>query len=429
MRGPRIWFDPPLFRWPRVFVVAALAAVAVVGWLAHQRGLWLEARAGVELAAAARAVATSASTPTSTALSDGIPESALPALQPTATTTAATPIAAAASARVPGPQELEVCGLGLVPARDAGADGLDERLRRMRDAPGYVAWRDALLTSPAAPARAAGLRLLAIASPADPQPVSRLAQLAHDSREPMVYALALAACQQRSEGPAPGACQLLSAEQWAALEPDNAVPWLHLAGVPRTDPREALFRAAHAARVSAHWGVLHTQVMTAQPGGATPLDRLAMSTDALAIATAQPLPPYAVATKYCDAAAVRDVNRRQQCDALAELLAMRGETLVDLAVARSLGERLGWPAERLQALRDERDALPLVQQTQADGADLFSCAAIDRQTAWYGEVARRGELGALREALRRSGRSLEAWAAQARRERASPAVATASAPG
>jgi hypothetical protein len=429
MRRPRIWFDPPLFRWSRVVVVAALAAVAVIGWLAHQRGLWLEARAGVELAAAPAASAgpgaASRSAPSSAP--GAAPAVAGVVLRPSVASP--TPAAAVASARPPGPQEFEVCGLGIVPARDAGADGLDARLRRSRDAAGYIAWRDALLASPAAPARAAGLRLLAIASPADPQPVSRLAQLAHDSRDPMVYALALAACQQRTDKPSPGACQLLSPEQWTAIEPDNAVPWLHLAGVTRTDPREALFRAAHATRVSAHWGTLHTQVMTAQPGNAAPLDRLAMSGDALAIAIAQPLPPYAVPLKYCDAAAVRDVNRRQQCDALAELLATRGESLVDLAVARAFGERLGWPAERLQALRDERDALSLVQQAQTDSRDLFSCAAIDRQTAWFGEIARRGELGALRQALRRSGRGVEAWAAQARRERAAPAASAASAPG
>lgn len=423
MRRPRIWFDPPLFRWPRVFVVAALAGVAVVGWLAHERGLWLEGRAGVELAAATtapmRVAPASASAPAPMAMAA---VEARPVV-----VAASAPAIAAAPARPPGAHDVEVCGLGSVPARDAGVDGLDARLRRSRDTPGYLAWRDALLASPDATARAAGLRLLALAAPEDPQPVSRLAQIAHDSRDPVAYAYAITACQPRGDKVPVGACQLLSHEQWATVDPDNAVPWLHLANAPRSDPREALFRATQATRISSHWGALYTRVLTAQPGGATPLDRLAMTTDALAISTSQPSPPYP--TKYCDAAVLRDVNRRQQCEGLAELLATRGETLLDLAVARSFGEKLGWPAERLQALRDERDALPAVQQAQIDTRDLFSCAAIDRQAAWAGEVARRGELGALREALRRSGKRLEDVAAQARRERPAAAGSAASAPG
>jgi hypothetical protein len=55
-----------------------------------------------------------------------------------------------------------------------------------------------------------------------------LVKLASGSREPQVYAFAFLSCGYRTDG----ACALLSAERWAEIEPDNAVPWLLIASGP-----------------------------------------------------------------------------------------------------------------------------------------------------------------------------------------------------
>jgi len=55
-----------------------------------------------------------------------------------------------------------------------------------------------------------------------------LAQLAATSDNPDVYALGVYACSLY-EPVTDSRCSQLSAEQWARLEPDNAIPWFYVA--------------------------------------------------------------------------------------------------------------------------------------------------------------------------------------------------------
>ncbi|MDE2297664.1 MAG: hypothetical protein KGK18_05815, partial [Burkholderiales bacterium] len=76
-----------------------------------------------------------------------------------------------------------------------------------------------------------------------------LAQMAVSSTDPGVYALAFRACGVDGEG----ACRMLSAEQWARLDPGNAAPWLYVlsAAHRRNDlalQNEALHQIATAQR-------------------------------------------------------------------------------------------------------------------------------------------------------------------------------------
>jgi hypothetical protein len=214
---------------------------------------------------------------------------------------------------------------------------------------------------------------------------------------------------------------MLSHEQWVTIDPDNAAPWLHLAeaaSARKTDPAEAMHHAARAKYIKSYWGSLHALVMGAQPPSTPPLDRTLMAVDAAGVSVGMPLLSLGPTLSYCSTAALRDANRRQSCDALADLFTNRGDALLDLTTGRALGERLGWPAERLATLRDEKDALTGAQAEQLDPVEQYSCAGIERQVAYFADVARRGELGALRESLRRSGQSIEALPARARRDRA-----------
>ena len=138
-----------------------------------------------------------------------------------------------------------------------------------------------------------------------------------------------------------------------------------------------------------------------------------MSIEVIGVQAAETYPLNA-ALKYCSAAELRGGNRRQTCEALADLLVSRGDTLLDLGVGRALGEKLGWPADRVAALRDEGLALMALQTEQLVTRQPYSCASVENLVAHYAEVARLGELATMREVLRRSGQSIEALASQRR---------------
>jgi hypothetical protein len=396
--GPRIWFDPPLFGWRRVLVTALVAVAFVLGWLANERGLWRDTPPATTAATIA-----AASAPATVPAPASAPAQAAPVVastRPLARVAVAAP--ASAPPRKPGPGEIEICGVGIVKADEGAAAELAQR----RPSPARAAWQAALLASADVRVRAAGIRIAGGTDTHD-----KLARLAADSRDPLVYTLAMNACQPMGRVPNPGWCQLISHEQWVTVDPDNAFPWLQLADAAvarRTDPSEALHRAAQAKVLKSYTGALHGLVMAAQPPNTPAPDRVLMAFDAADASAAAPsLGPV---TAFCAAPALRDVNRRQTCEALATLFVERGDTLVALALGRAIGERLGWPAERLAALRDERDALLALQVERPASSEPLGCAALEKQTAYFADVARRGELGALREALRRSGRNIDALA-------------------
>ena len=85
---------------------------------------------------------------------------------------------------------------------------------------------------------------------------------------------------------------------------------------------------------------------------------------------------------------------------MAEVLARRGGTAAEVAVGASIGERAGWPAERVAAVAEERDAL--AQLNAAAQADAWSCNALALTLGRLHETARLGEMATLRAALKRS---------------------------
>ena len=82
--------------------------------------------------------------------------------------------------------------------------------------------------------------------------MDQLVRLAVVSQDPLVYVIALEACKGSAEGGAAN-CALLSLEQWARLDPDNAQPWLELAAQAQRehDVDAELDAMRHAALVPA----------------------------------------------------------------------------------------------------------------------------------------------------------------------------------
>ena len=249
-----------------------------------------------------------------------------------------------------------------------------------------------------------------VPAPTSPGTGSRdtLARMAVASGSPQVYALAWRACGA-GDAAGSGVCQMLSAEQWARIDPDNAVPWLELAG--RAQARgdtatvaEAMFHVSKARSVDFRWQGVVEVALRLLPSGLPVAERLQLATELLNAESSAALPAYPVVLAYCKPEQLLDSNRLQQCSDIADTLVTHGHTLFDLTLGLHLGRRAGWPPSRLDAVKLERDALAqvLIERTPALSAPA-SCKAIAEMTAHVRALAMQGELAVARRALRDSG--------------------------
>jgi hypothetical protein len=412
----RIWFDPPLFRWSRVLGLAVVGIAVTVGWIAYERGVWQP----LEMARPAVALAPAASAPGRT------PPAAARTVSPrTGSAGVAEMVGLAEAPAADG--AVEVCGVGRV-----SPGPVEETLRaafdRLRGPAQEAAWLKAMRGSGDARQRAAGLLL---SEPAGGFAGERdeLARLAYAARDPAVYGWALHACRMGGGKDPSSPCGMLSVDTWAALDPDNAVAWYAIAEESMNrgnDPREALFHAARAKRYDSRYMLLPAVALTAAPAGTAPMVRQAMLVRAMGTAAA--LTPLAAPSRFCTREALREPNRRALCETLTDNLAAQAGTLIELEVARGVGERLGWSAQRLKALRDEIDGLTqiVMERSGGDKGVALACDEIDTLERHYTEAGRLGELDALRAELRRSGRDVTQVAAKARSARAVAAQRAAS---
>ena len=243
--------------------------------------------------------------------------------------------------------------------------------------------------------------------------IDTLARVASTTLDPMAYGIAVQACRSREPGQRrAGACQLVSAEQWARLDPDNAVAWLHVAASAhsRDDGAvevDALQRVA-SARGSRLYGDRAPDVaLSLLPVGIAPLERADVEFSLLVASVGWALPEYQSVSRYCSVEAVRDANRRQSCDAIASSLVAHGSTLIDLAIGKVVGTRAGWPDERIDAVKAEFDAARAIQaRIFPTGDEMLACDSIAKVRTYLGRVAQGGELGAVRLAIQESGETI-----------------------
>jgi hypothetical protein len=321
---------------------------------------------------------------------------------------------------------LDICGLGKVPldtsdpsAADRYIDGLTAKARSR--------WLATLLDSDDIRARAAGLllqRWLTASGPVQPiaeQTRDALVQLAVGAGDPAVYAMAVYACDTYSELSPSGSCQQITLQHWSAIDADNAVPWLLLAGKAHTandvaTEAAAFGHAAGAHRADAYNFSLYSVTESALPGDVTPLERWILGIALIGIESATGSLQYGIASRHCSTAAMQDPELRQQCDALAGLLVSKGTTLLDQSVGTIIGTRAGWPQRRTASLVEEHDALMQVvlQTAPGDSDDMWSCEAVQRGNAYLAQRLRLGELGAVRDTLERSGETVPELAAKHR---------------
>jgi len=246
-----------------------------------------------------------------------------------------------------------------------------------------------------------------------------LVRLALHSRDPAVYAAAFHVCAHKREQD----CQLISVEQWAQLDPHNAVPWLHLAAEAQarqdeSNLAEAMHHVARASHSEMYENGVLGEALTAMPNVQPAAAQFAFATSVRGIAAAWAAPGMQTASRYCSAANTRDSNRQQLCSDVADTLFARSNSLVELSIGLRIGQRAGWPASKVAAAEAERDALMQVQlalsQPDAVAGDCANAVALVKQLRLWAE---RGETGGAREVMRRSGQSASEVAAAYRTER------------
>jgi len=320
----------------------------------------------------------------------------------------------------------DICGFGKVPlhAKDPLAAGryVGERTRNASDR-----WLRALLNSGDIRARSAGLFLKdkladdGSGLPIEEQTRDALVQLAVGADDPAIYAMAVYACNTYSDSAPTGSCRQITLNTWAKLDADNAVPWLLLAGQAQAKKdvaaeAAAFSQAARAKKSDAYNFSLYAYSELEMPSDVTPLERWYLSTEVVGIEAATAALHYHVAGKHCSAALMSDDGIRQQCDALAELFVSKGTNLLDLSIGTSLGARAGWSHSHVAGLTEERDALmqAIAQATPSSNDDLWTCDGVHRGNAYMGEWVRLGEIGAAREAVAHSGRSVSELAQKQR---------------
>lgn len=335
---------------------------------------------------------------------------------PRPTPTARSSVTGASATRAEAGQA-EVCGFGKAPFAADDPYSLKQippavRQRALDEIEAH------LLASADPQVQAAALLLAAKARDDGRSRIDTLARLAVASQDPLVYAIALEGCKGRTEGDA-ASCGLLSIAQWVRLDPDNAQPWLELAAQAQQQHDadaevEAMRRAAWAHRSDAHAGLLASLVEGALETQTPLLQRTLAASASWSIQASWGPPHTSQAYAYCAVDIDADPARRDTCEAIAETLSYSSTSVTDLSVGLAIAKKLGWPAQRLQALQQEHDAI-----NEAGGAPLigvdFSCDAVDRMQAWIRQLGTRGERQAMRDVLARSGRSVEEWSAQYRR--------------
>ncbi|HYM48641.1 MAG TPA: hypothetical protein VES91_09170, partial [Burkholderiaceae bacterium] len=125
-------------------------------------------------------------------------------------------------------------------------------------------------------------------------------------------------------------------------------------------------------------------------------------------------PAYRPVMSLCGAEPMNDVNRRQLCSDIGDALVQRDSSLIGLLVGIAIGERAGWPRDRVEKLREEKDALQIMDAASTVTDRWLSCPWFDKFDAWAREIASHGEVGAGRARIKASGRSITELAQNAR---------------
>jgi hypothetical protein len=313
--------------------------------------------------------------------------------------------------------EIEVCGVGKVKLnRDdwtATGNYLDALTRNSR-----MRWLAALRNSDEYRTRATGLYLEGIFDRDSPQKDpeaarDELVQLAVGTKDPAAFALAYTKCLKGVEdSTSQGACPQLSLDDWTRADADNAVPWLQLAAKARREhdlaaEAAAVAQAAHAHQYETYNWSLFSFAQSVMPNDVTAADRWILTTQIIGVEAAMPM-PYLPLSQYCSRELLTDAAVHQQCNALVELMVNKARTLLEFAMGKALGARVGWPVERVDELTQELHASmqAFKEAVPQDAQQQWSCDSVASGNAFMSQWDELGERGLARQVIERSGETV-----------------------
>ena len=249
-----------------------------------------------------------------------------------------------------------------------------------------------------------------------------LVRIATHTSDADAYALAVYSCMWPSNAD----CDLLSYAKWATIEPDNAVPWLYLAGDAQrhgdqSTVEAALYRASKARFSNPHLDQISGLVYSNAAAALSPTFQTELAGTLLSIQGGLPHPNLSVVMRYCGDAGQTIAGHVQTCGDLAAMLVQRSRTAIEVLIGGRVAEQVSWANPRAAALRDEADAMrwqlfrmPGSQQAQM----LPGCDSTQRLLAIATAQAQFGESGRLRQELAARGvttaQAAEAWRAARR---------------
>jgi hypothetical protein len=222
----------------------------------------------------------------------------------------------------------------------------------------------------------------------------QMARHAHGAEQADIVRWAVQACRRHKQA---AGCAGLSPRDVLGLDPTDGLAWLGEAAI-RPGDRAALLRSATAPGLRFRdWSdALPAVVAGAMPDALPPYLLVDLVVLVVGIDAARQDSTGWELLMHCRPEALGDPTRRADCQALAEALTTRSDSLVWLSVGRALATRLGWPSGQLEALQAQEAAALNAHAARFDERQPYTCASIDRLRAWKREKARWGDMGALR---------------------------------
>jgi hypothetical protein len=203
--------------------------------------------------------------------------------------------------------------------------------------------------------------------------MNEIAKLAIYSADPETYALAFHACSGLSESEH-GYCKQVSAAQWAQRDPENGSAWLYvateIAKTSKTIKTDELDTVMFRLSQSKKFDVGLTTISRFQRGPEMQNENLFVRPKLLQLAmdvyVDLQLPAYSGVMSYCQIDVLKDANRRQVCDGIANQLIRDDGSFISVALGVKLGERLAWRPDKMANLREDLDAIRELQRTSFD---------------------------------------------------------------
>ena len=247
--------------------------------------------------------------------------------------------------------------------------------------------------------------------------VEALARLAATAVDPASYAAAFYRCIGMSSR----ACKPVTAANWAAMDPSNAVPWLHVANAAaaRNDPTgrdEALRRASalpvYDTRLPPVFQLMQADSVLAQ---SVPR-RLAISLELINYySTGKNLSPYDQLISFCAPPADEIPGRVDTCSQLADKILQQDGEINGRLIGTALAKHAHWPADKITALNDEHDAmLQVIRQGEYFPTSGMNCSGYEKFNLLLSETARVGMVAMLQQRIGESGKTIAVLAEERR---------------